>query len=673
MAYGTKYQLPFSSPTTSGTVYLKKEDYTGAVTTLRIAGNGTGLEFHSELSDWFNPIIQQKLIIKFINDGADFFDYIDLFELEERQFQVLLEMDYTSETITVFEGWVNSEIIQQKYINKSIVTLSATNYVSKLEYHFDTDIDTLNEISLIDFINKALLGTGKSDNVRLNCQLWPEGTNPLLYSANTAFADVGLFSEIFWKNNIERYNSLEVIQTILKTFDCFIYWWDGYWIIERYRDIYAGSINYNQYTITNSYSYGDGVSEFSRTNEITDIWDLVWENMEQTIFMIPGYNEFRILLNQKLFLNLTINDFTEGIEQGTTKPDPPRRGWLFWTGNDYESFGASKDNIINSIYRLGEDMNPSWFDPGSVTDPAYWEYQRGITTMFKITNLDSGNLSLNLRWKYQAVRTTAGKDPEEHKFLQYYYLRIKDTDNYIYYNTDDDEWQLKNYAYEKDCCNVSSSMGTALYNEDNKIYEKEYSISIPLDEVTDLPVGDISFILMIGLNIIRIDNGADVYTYGPAGEAYFGDVLITINTDNQENLIKGTLANNVLQSKEINIDIFDSDNLNYKNALLTNTNYVDRVEKWVEGDEVADPVHTLAEWLLIGKFQLFNKNRKKIKGRIKTNRILRPYELFYDSKDATSDLGDKKYILGSYIYYPALGEYEVTLMEYNNEDSINLV
>ena len=130
MAYITKYKLPFSSQYNTGTVYLKKLDYSGAEITLRMRGNG--LEIESIFESWFSPILKQKAYITFINNAVDFFEYKELFELEERDFEVVIEVEMESDTVVVFDGWLNSETIQQTYLHNSNIRLTATNYVSKL-------------------------------------------------------------------------------------------------------------------------------------------------------------------------------------------------------------------------------------------------------------------------------------------------------------------------------------------------------------------------------------------------------------------------------------------------------------------------------------------------------------------------------------------------------------
>ena len=85
MAYETRYQLPFASPYNSGDIYIKELDYSGGITTLRLVHDG--LEIINDFQSWDEPIIRQRAVITFINDAADFFEYIDLFELEEREFK----------------------------------------------------------------------------------------------------------------------------------------------------------------------------------------------------------------------------------------------------------------------------------------------------------------------------------------------------------------------------------------------------------------------------------------------------------------------------------------------------------------------------------------------------------------------------------------------------------
>ena len=439
--------------------------------------------------------------------------------------------------------------------------------------------------------------------------------------------------------------------------------------IERYREIYDSSIHYYIYTITNSYGFGSGVSSFNRTNIIYDIKDLDLSETSQILFTIPGYNKLEIFLNQRYFLNLVFNDFTNAAEYNVGEFAPALREWEYFEGNTYSLAGLPFMNIKNAIKRLG------WNVDSGESGYEYYEYQEGIGTQFQMTVTEITNLTI--QWKSSWYCGSAGADacsmPSLFTFHYYYFVRFVGTDNYLYYDTDNFEWVILETTDEKEACNKILISGSAAFKD--YIYKAFPKVTIPMSDIdtkitdsgssgTSL-LGDYNLEIMIGLCIAKKNiegtNQAPIY-----GE-WVGDIVVTVDNNAQDNLITGELDNNVLKDERVEIDIFDSDNLNYANTLLTDTLYDKRTETWVEDEDSSGLGYTLAEWNLISKFQLFNRNRKRIKTKLVSSKIFKPFDLFIDGND-----GDRKYVLGSYRWNIIRGEYDAQFEEYDNTETVNL-
>ena len=119
MAFVTKYRSTWKTSTqTSSNVQIQQDGYSGDEIILRLVPKGIKLEM--KMDDYFSPIIRQKLTITFINDAEDFFDYMELFELEEKEFRVKVYITTPAEGTTVaFDGWLDSKPVEQKYLKKS--------------------------------------------------------------------------------------------------------------------------------------------------------------------------------------------------------------------------------------------------------------------------------------------------------------------------------------------------------------------------------------------------------------------------------------------------------------------------------------------------------------------------------------------------------------------------
>lgn len=667
MAYATKYKIPFLGQLISGNIYLKKDSYTGSIIELTAPRNS--LEINTVFEGWFNPVLKQNISFEFINESASIFQYIDLMELEERDFQVVVEATNGTDTVTLFDGWINSEIIEQKYLHKSIVTLTATNYLSKLE-HFNIDsIETLTEISLMDLILESLEATGKTDNVYLNNHLLPVG-----YNANgdfqSGFSRTAIFSELFWRNNVERYNALEIIIEILKAFDCYLYWWDGKWWIERYREIYQSSIYAYNYTMGFSYTYGSATTRFLRENTIADIHSMELTDQQQTISAIPGLSQLNLNLNQKEFFNLVEQSFADYTESYDNLPDPDIRKWHIFDdtalGNTFQTqYGDYRYPITNIglmthyVKRITSEL-----EDGAGTwhyVPEDFAYHHGISTKFRITRLTE-NTEMKIEFKYIGLEETTDQDFQ--KFYQPYYLRIAGSNSYIYYNPDLKIWDIKITTDPKEAMNwITRPYGSMDEDPFNRPYTK-FTDLIPISEVANMVDGNYTLILNIGF-CLRYQNKDNVVTYHSKLPDYTGDVVVTCGGNILPNLIEAKLDNNVYNKKNEEIELFDTNNFNYKNAILTAADYDVRTELWQELNETAQ--HPLAEWLIYSKFQLYNRNRKKITANVRTSRFLRPFELFYDSADS-----NRKYILTTYDYTPEQGVYKAEFLEYDNEEIVTL-
>ena len=69
------------------------------------------------------------------------------------------------------------------------------------------------------------------------------------------------------KKHTTTSEALEIIKKILITFDAFIYWYSGYWYIERYDDIFnATTQTYVEYVNGTSYSPNDNGTAVSTSD-----------------------------------------------------------------------------------------------------------------------------------------------------------------------------------------------------------------------------------------------------------------------------------------------------------------------------------------------------------------------------------------------------------------------
>jgi hypothetical protein len=119
------------------------------------------------------------------------------------------------------------------YYNQPIHLL-ASNYVKKLDNVYIESINTIQKKSLVDIISDIIKQIDTSNNtLGVNMSIYPSTATK--DSSNSALNLVGMDTEVFWKNNIERDNGLEIITKILKPLNSYLYYYNG-WFIDRYED-----------------------------------------------------------------------------------------------------------------------------------------------------------------------------------------------------------------------------------------------------------------------------------------------------------------------------------------------------------------------------------------------------------------------------------------------------
>lgn len=418
MAYNTKYQIDwYRNGNIDGHIYLNRLDYVGPITNLQLAQDGVNIEY--KMSDWFQPIVGQSCTIDIINTSGDFWEYSDLFAVNEREWQIQIYSSvYYVESHMLFEGWMISELTQLEYKNNNpIISISGSNYLSNLDKVTPDFIKNggdngSNVSSMFNVLNSCLKSTGSSRDIWLNCYIEPSSSWNI-WSENSLLNRCGIDIENFATNTTEFKGATEIIKDILTPIGCYIYPWDNRWYIERYADIwtYDGSKNYKIYNRDTSYGYLDYCTHqvvFEPSIGLCDN-DMVKDSANMTIN--PGLKKLIIKKNLKEYSNYTTSNFSLGTygtnwtidasenvvvltaprlcqPSNAILPDnfPPLKGWNYYNGT---TFGNKKyitpaggriqyptpgwyayhrgaeysyKNIGNPIFRIGEPetSGPEW-------------------------------------------------------------------------------------------------------------------------------------------------------------------------------------------------------------------------------------------------------------------------------------------------------------------------
>jgi len=627
MAYGNKYYAEWASSKSNnkGFVYIDEDGFTDPSTKLTLLANPISIDY--SFDDWNEPLIKLNASLKILNDKSNFYELTPLLSAEEKQYR--LRIINHAEDRNLFEGFINAATITEKFIEHSPIKLTASNYVSKLDYLYPAINNTLNRRSLIDGLIQCLNLTGKSDNINVYSNL--RETSFSLAGAHTLFNKTGYDTEIFWEDNIKRTSALDVIKTILKPFDSYLYWWDGDWFIDRYGDLDVSTKDYTVYSSDSEYGPNDGGTGFIYTDVSTSLNDMYFY-ATPTFSFIPGYGRVEVNLDYGKYNNLTVfpkYNSTKLTASPSTTVYPVVRNWKF--DGDTNWYDTSTYKSIQSSLLRSSGGSAGWGD--------------GFYTLFKTTVEGGLGTTLKFQWKWMGASPPITRDYTLKWMLRTPAGQYIVDGNNNHYRTGDAIW------------NSISVLGDDLIAPN---YVHEISKEVLLDDASINLAGDQDFVFGIMQELYALAGSPPDTSLG---SAYYGDVIITASSQEQSNLIIGETSANFLETKEIDTKLYDIRNLNYKNGLYVGGDgYPDRSTTWTDDGLIGTVFMPLTHRLIYNKFQLYNSTRQQLQGTFTTSDYLKPFKMYYDASQ-----GMKPFTLTSYKYSPTKDEYKCTFEEYDNQ------
>jgi len=695
--YVTKYRASWQSAEgIGGYLYIDERDFNinPPITSDNIKLQDDAIDITNSFESTESPIIGLRCEFYILNNKDDYFELFELLTAYEKQFKIRVTVTQpVGQAATLFEGFLNVDTNDHGYLKFQTMRLVASSYLSKLSNVELDSVDTKQDRTFIDIIDEALRLTGSDYNIRVNCDLYAEGDT--LASGKTLFNLNGVNTEVFWDSDVERMNALDVLSSILMPFNCFLYWWDGYWYIEQFSNIWQTSIDYVEYTTNTSYSPADTGSIVTLSRELLDVHDLVFKDTSQEINTIPALKKIEVKLNSEdsLLVNLlsrlpiqsTITEQlnNRGVLTGAEFPtDLDFREWTFFNDSrvsyEWSNSGTKTKGIQNSIKRTrGSDSVENGLQMATKFKSTVLA-ETEITVGFTYTDIDG------------ELRDTAyGLNGKSENDLDLFYLDFffciyyesGGTKYFICYDEPTDTW----YVDSAGQINWPSERAVKLKVEGSTFKKTvdgfKLSTSIPLGEVHSAVGGttghlitneitEFTFVL-IGEAMYKWINypwpRSDEYDarYLPRN-ARFGDIFITTTNDLDFNLIEGVLNAYFLDKKELEFIIGDNSNLNYTNGILRGALLNQRTTEWNRnGMAVSRP---LIEIFYIEKFRMYSATKQKIISAIHQVYFLKPFTLFTESKQA-----DKKFILTNYSFQPSRDTGNVTLLEYDNGTEVTLI
>lgn len=684
--YGQKYAItvkpiePVSYGSTNINIY--KRGYAGAVSILMITDDSYSIT--REFEDWNDHIIGQTLSFAIINNSLNYFDFIELMKAKEKEYFVEVVHGYQTVYTSLFNGFINVELTTQKYLHMQAINIVASSYLKKLEYAKPASIEVLQNKTFIDIILECLASTGSESNIRVNVSYVPEEDVLSMSAGQTFLNKTGVYTELFWENNIERKSSFEIIESICKTFLLYLYWWDGCWYLEQESDLWNETKYYVQYNQGTSYgvdSVGTVVEEF---NPIRLVKSLLFSEMSQVLSCLPGVRKNSVKLDLKEYLNLVVNDFAN-IPSIQTTPlagdHPPLREWrkyrpMTTSPIDWADGGKSFLTIKNSIKKLIPSYSGDFED---IRD-------KGLYTTFKIFAETGANLYISFKYGFKRFNpASTAVNLSDFIFDFNWGLCIEDGNGIANAHLHKNEQGKPGYvAGEWDwrvTYNTPVTTNTVVdgndFDKPNKICQISETINLSRVYGLNLDINQ-TFVLWIGTEkILKKDSNYAFIN----DEVYFGDVEVTISEEVKEaNLIEGEVNEDYLTEQSFDLDLADVKSLNYKNGILRGTDLLERTEKWFALN--SPPTRPVLDWFHFYKAKQGHTTRQRLTGTVVykeyttvlpgpvvyRDRILRPFTLFTEDKQS-----NLKYVLTGWKFLPKHQKYVVQLDEYDNTTDVNII
>jgi hypothetical protein len=692
MAYALHYIAGYTGIDTgnTGRVSIYEDDYSGGTETLKLRHNSVKIQYNWK--GWDEPIIGQTASFSIVNDESDFFDLLPLMISEERKYLVIIEELDKAPNKIYFKGFLDCKDVEQKYLQNQDIRLNASGYLAKLQYVYAPTVETLENDTFINIILNCIDQTGAHPtgfSIRVSSSLYAIGSS--LSAGQTLFNKCGVYKETFWKDNIERDSALDIIKKILTSFDCYLYWYDDYYYIERYADIWDTSPNYVTYVSGTEYYPPDTGSTYNPTKTITDFVSLTKTETSQVLSIITGQKQVEVNIEQQLLFNFINNDYANADFDTPVLPNPPKGQWLLWGDSGgaglhwpNSSFGGitlwQKGDpfftIEKSVLRSGFETDAP---AGYPDDCAVW---RGNYIKFRATVTDETIMTIKFKLYVNPgvfLTDPIATGPEDYNVEVYWYLRNPPGSYYFMYDyLGSGEWE-RIFATEQGGVQRRDVNG-AEFDTEHGIAEIDISIALH-EPYNSAWGGDQDFIFCLGVPII--DRPYHAISDFALAYDWRGDVTIATNAQLTDNYLSGTTNTKFLNKKTLTQYFCDAQDLGIRNAILYGEEDTDGPEDldtrstyWDDAQGSSGEMLELAEMKIKDKFRLYNVSRQKITTSIRANEeFYRPLSLFDDSNqdNSTGGTGPPQFVLVGYTYEPQEDRMDIILSEYDNEETINLI
>lgn len=252
---------------------IQQEGYAGDVREMTLAGTSP-INIETTKGDVTDTIRGKGCVVNIENNVGE--DYTHLFLSPAHTFKVICTID----SAISFTGFIDSEFYEEPFLAAPFdVDMSASDGLKGLDVYDPTFLTENAAMTLISIIDSLLKQTGLNLPLEIKDTLLSEdmdvfgGLTPSLTNqSETHFAKAQVFTKAFAGKN-----SKEVLEDVLKGFDCKIYQDGDVWRIDRLND----KINLNAKYIRYIDGVVSGTSSTSTIKVVAGSGDNLWMNRSQ--------------------------------------------------------------------------------------------------------------------------------------------------------------------------------------------------------------------------------------------------------------------------------------------------------------------------------------------------------------------------------------------------------
>lgn len=685
MGHDTKYQSDFYNYFNKlVSVKIAKEDYSGAVINVRTSE----VTITNNYQDDNTPIIGKGCKIVIIADSTDMAYLEDLLLSYERQFLCTIEYD----GVIAFRGYSLCDLNERQLLPYAQVTVEFTDYMHRLtgDYH-DCLADLSQNTDVFTMVAEFLNWTKLDLPIYVNSTLFETNMNNA--ATDTFLPQIRVQNANYYENSYTRDNLYDAINKSLQPFSAFIYSHEDKWIIERQEDI-TRTDNWVMYDETGAASVATLRKSINKQDG-----DFEYVDASQIVAYNSGLHTLTLRLQDKLLESLIFNNYTaymgtpasydtEGFPNETTNLD--YRTWYInealgtattgenWMGNintyfrfqtvtDHhkgvyynfnvqfnamlESSGGTKDTTLNIAYKASSEVvggAPDYFkDVYSIrirfllrliggTYSNYWlqiaqSVGQGVILYLYPPAPDGDYKSADPgTWCFNSQLTDVS-DHENYDWSIYKQFNLTDT-QVVVYNTSGTGYVVHTSLWE--------TLGYPTYQEFDMMFLPTWYSNDPDD-------------ISVPTFLLR-DN-------------VFGDVEVTVSVEDIDNNIEYYLNEDFVKTDEIDLYLFDLDNINYANGMLE-ADGLTLTTLWTSENSPVDI--PLYEVFAKVKFRKYGRTVHQLKGSILIDDILKPFTMISDDTLLNESDEIMTFLLNGFTWNLNTGIYDIEAEEYTEDEVI---